>query len=115
MLNSDSLVDAAPEGVQKNATISSSSIPAKVEGRPSRREKEFTLEEVNDQIRNLVQPPPPRNLEYFRNVCRLSAMGMNPHKLQERKDIPFDGLRAIFGKGTPRSGFRFKDCKDPAI
>jgi hypothetical protein len=115
MLNSDSLVDAAPEGVQKNATISSSSIPAKVEGRPSRREKDFTLEEVNERIRNLVQPPPPRNLEYFRNVCGLSAMGVNPHKLHERKDIPSDGLRTMFGKGTPRSRFRFNDCKDPAI
>jgi hypothetical protein len=95
--------------------MSSSSVHVKVKDRPSKREKDFTLEEVNERIRNLVQPPPPRNLEYFRNVYRLSATGMNPHKLQEWKDIPSDGLRVMFGKGTPRSGFRFKDCKDPAI
>jgi hypothetical protein len=87
----------------------------KIEGRSNRREKEFTLEEVNDRIHNLVQPPPPQNLDYFKNVCGLSATGMNPHKLQEWKDVPSDGLRVMFGKETPCSGFRFKDCKEPNI
>jgi hypothetical protein len=115
MTISDRLEDACGDGVQKNVHLSNVSVPVKIEGRSNRRKKEFTLEEVNDRIRNLVQPPLPRNLHYFKNVYGLSATGMNPHKLQERKDVPYDGLRVMFGKGTPRSGFRFKDCKEPNI
>jgi hypothetical protein len=81
MMNYDRLEHACGKGMQKNMQLSNVTVPVKIEDRSNRKEKEFTLEEVNERIQNLVQPPLSRNLDYFKNICGLNAMGMNPHKL----------------------------------
>jgi hypothetical protein len=72
MMNYDRLEHACGKGMQKNMQLSNVTVPVKIEDRSNRKEKEFTLEEVNERI---------QNLDYFKNICGLNAMGMNPHKL----------------------------------
>jgi hypothetical protein len=65
-------------------------------------------------IEALAKPPPRRDLEYFVGVG-LSAEGDNPHRLKEHKHVPTTEIVKIFGKFSNRTGYRYKDCRDPAL
>jgi hypothetical protein len=78
-------------------------------------QKIYTLEELDDKIRNCARPPPMRDAAYFHKVCSLHNKGTNPHRLQVKKHVPLSSLQAMFGQGRGRSGLRYIDCKDLEI
>jgi hypothetical protein len=74
--------------------------------------KVFTVEELDEKIRNLTRPPPMRDEAYFRDVCGLHNNNTNPHRLQVKKNVSLSSLHAMFGEGRGRSGFKYTDCQD---
>jgi hypothetical protein len=87
----------------------------KLEGVGGGPRKIYTLEELDDKIRNCARPPPMRDEASFHNVCSLHNKGTNPHRLQVKKHVPLSSLQAIFGQGCGRSGLRYTDCEDIEI
>jgi hypothetical protein len=74
--------------------------------------KVYTLEELDEKIRNLTRLPPMRDEAYFHDVCGLHNNGTNLHRLQVKKNVSLSSLLDMFGKGRGRSGFKYMDCQD---
>jgi hypothetical protein len=72
-------------------------VVVKLEGVGGKPRKIYTLEELDDKIRNYARPPPIRDEAYFHKVCSLHNKGTNPHRLQVKKHMPLSSLQAIFG------------------
>jgi hypothetical protein len=70
---------------------------------------------VLNRLQNLSKPPPARDTRYFGEVCGLPNIGINPHILREKKDIPTEDLMRLFGVGNGWSGFRFIACSNPYV
>jgi hypothetical protein len=45
----------------------------------------------------------------------LTRDGINPHRLKVGRDIFLEKLVEVFGKGTPRFGFCYIECRDPQV
>jgi hypothetical protein len=56
-------------------------VVVKLEGEGGRPQKIYTLEELDDKIRNCARPPPMRDEAYFHKVCSLHNKGTNPRRL----------------------------------
>lgn len=81
------------------------------------KKKEMTLDEVRDKIEGLKKLPPPQDIKFYREVCKLSNLGINPHSLVCKKHptkkmhISKECFIAMFGNGENRNGFPPSICK----
>jgi hypothetical protein len=73
--------EVAQDKVRNEANFDNDAV-VKSEGGVAGPRKVYTLEEVDDKIRNLTRPPPMCDESYFRDVCGLHNKSTNPHRLQ---------------------------------
>jgi hypothetical protein len=77
------------------------------------KKKVWMLEQVLERISDLQKLPPRRDATYFREVCGLhEGIGVNPHQLKEKRDVPPATVIEEWGIPRGRSGFRIGQCVD---
>jgi hypothetical protein len=79
------------------------------------------LDEVLEKIEGLKKPPPPQGIKFYREVCKLSNLGINLHSLTGKKHptkkthILRKHFIVMFGNGKNCNSYPPSVCKNAKV